>query len=299
MQGGNSKPRLNIERHLFPYYLIMPALLLYALFFILPIMSSFLLSCTDWNVYRKAINFNGLSNFLVIFKNDQFQKAIANTGKYAVVTTVFKLGLGLLLALALNRQLLTKSLIRTIFYMPAVISYVVLGLVFSSILKMDGLLNHFIHSIGFASVELDWLGNKFTALYCVMALDIWKWSGLCMAIFLAGLQSIPSDYYEASRIDGAGVGQQFRNITLPMLTPVLGINFILSFIGGITSFDSVYILTNNGPGFASIVMSTLVFTYYTKGYYGVASAMNLMLFIIVAFISIFIAAYFRRKEVEL
>ncbi|RCX18797.1 carbohydrate ABC transporter membrane protein 1 (CUT1 family) [Anaerobacterium chartisolvens] len=271
---------------LYPKYLTYPAILVFGVFFILPVAAAFILSFYDWNIDRLLTpKFIGFENFKYIFGDEYFILSARNTLVYAIITSFMKILLGLALAVVLNMQLRGRNILRTIFYLPAALSYIVVGLVFSSIFRMDGMFNNMLAGIGLAGLQTDWLGNGTTALYCACVAEIWKWSGFTMAIFIAGLQSISSDYYESARIDGASSLQQFIKITLPLLKPAISVNVTIAIIGGLKVFDSVFVMTGGGPGFASQVLNTYVYKAFGEGTLGRSSAMGIMLFIAIFIIS--------------
>lgn len=282
----------------YPYKYVMPALLIFVIFFLTPTIMGFYYSFTDWDIDKTEVTFVGLDNFIYLFKRDIFLKALKNTVLFGVVTGVLKNVIGLLLALCVNRELKTKNYLRTIFYLPSVLSMIVVGIMFNSIFAMDGMLNNVLTIIGLEQFTTDWLGNKNTAMGCVFFLEIWKWSGFHMIIYLAGLQTIPKSLMEAATVDGANKRKKFFNVTLPLLMPSVTINIVISLIGGFKVFEQVYILTNGGPGNHTQVLNTLVFQAFSQGLYGRGSAMGLILFVFIFVSSISMNKYLQSKEVE-
>lgn len=287
------------ERKRYPLYFVAPALFVFALFFVIPTLLGFYYSFTDWDIDKSTISFVGFDNFAYLLKRDIFLKAFRNTVYFGVATGVTKNVLGLLLALAVNRDLKTKNYLRTMFYLPGVLSMIVVGIMFNSILSIDGLLNNFMDIIGLGAMTTDWLGDINTAMNSVVALEVWKWAGFHMIIYLAGLQSIPETLLEAATVDGAGKVSKFFRVTLPLLMPSVTINIVISLIGGFKVFEQVYILTNGGPGNHTQVLNTLVFQAFSQGLYGRGSAMGLILFIFISLCSILMNKYLRSKEVEM
>lgn len=287
-----------LSKNRYPIKFIIPALLIFGIFFLLPTVLGFYYSFTDWDIDRKNIHFVGLENFKYLFSRDVFMKALKNTVLFGVVTGVLKNIFGLLLALGVNKELKTQKYLRTIFYLPGVLSMIVVGIMFNSIFSMNGMLNNFLISIGLEELTKDWLFNKATAMSCIMFLEIWKWSGFHMIIYLAGLQTIPKELIEASKVDGATKIKQFFHVTLPMLMPSITINIVISLIGGFKVFEQVYVLTNGGPGNHTQVLNTLVFQSFSQGLYGRGSAMGLILFIFISVVSIVMNKFLRSKEVN-
>lgn len=288
----------NLIKNRYPYKFLLPACMIFGVFFLLPTVLGFYFSFTDWDIDRSDIHFIGLDNFKYLFSRDIFMTALKNTILFGVVTGIFKNIIGLLLALGVNRDLKTKKYLRTLFYIPGVLSMIVVGIMFNSIFAMNGMLNNFLGSIGLENLTLDWLGNKKTAMSCIMFLEIWKWSGFHMIIYLAGLQTIPKELIEASTVDGASKLKRFLYITLPLLMSSITINIVISLIGGFKVFEQVYVLTNGGPGNHTQVLNTLVFQSFSQGFYGRGSAMGLLLFIFIAVISVIVNKFLRSKEVE-
>jgi len=285
----------------YPNYFTFPAIAIFTVFFALPVIAGFILSFTDWNINRLfQPKFNGLDNFIYLLQDDYFRLALSNTCKFAIITTIFIVLFGLLLAMLLNRFVFGRSFFRTLFYLPAVLSLIVVGIIFTSVLKMNGgVLNQLLTAVGLDSLTKDWLGNPQTALNCVMFVQIWKWSGFAMAIFLAGLQGIPDDYYEAAEIDGANRLQKFRAITFPLLAPAFTVVVTMNTIGGFKVFEQVYVMTGGGPGNATQVLSTYVYREFSKGTLGRSTAMGFILFLLISIIAVVINKLLTSREVEL
>ncbi len=285
----------------YPNYFTYPAIIIFTIFFAIPIILGFALSFTDWNIKRLyEPQFNGIENFIYLFKDEYFLLALKNTFIFASITTVFIVILGLLLALILNEAVKGKSFLRTLFYLPAVLSLIVVGIMFTAIFKMNnGVLNQILITLGLENLTRDWLGNKDTAMGSIIFVQIWKWSGFAMAIFLAGLQGIAKDYYEAARIDGANKLEQFKAITFPLLAPAFTVVVTMNIIGGFKVFEQVYVMTGGGPGNATQVLSTYIYKAFSKGTLGRSTAMGLILFILISMIALFINKGLRSKEVDL
>lgn len=293
-----------MDRHtskFYPNYFTIPAIIIFGVFFAVPVLAGFVLSFTDWNINRIfEPDFNGLKNFMYLFQDQYFKLALGNTFRFAMITTVAIVAVGLVLALILNSAVSGRSFFRTLFYMSAVLSLIVVGIIFTSVFKMDqGVLNQILRVIGLEGLKMDWLGNPKTALNSVIFVQIWKWSGFAMAIFLAGLQGISKDYYEAARIDGASALQQFRNITFPLLAPAFTIVVTMNTIGGFKVFEQVYVMTGGGPGNATQVLGTYIYREFSKGTLGRSTAMGLILFVLIAIISVILNKCLRSREVEM
>ncbi len=279
--------------------LLAPGFGLYLVFFLVPAAIGFWFAFTDWNMDLAHISFNGLANFRRMFADRISALAIRNTLVFSVVTTAGKNILGLGLALALNQALRSRTALRAVFFAPSILSLIVVGLVFSSILHPEGLLNAFLGSIGLSSLTRSWLATRGLVMYTIGAVEIWQWAGFHMAIYLAGLQSIPREYREAVLIDGAGPLRRFLSLTMPLIIATFNVNLVLSLIGGFKVFELVFILTNGGPGTASEVINTQIYRAFGNGEWGYGTAMNLVLFGFITLLALTVLNLLRRREVEL
>jgi len=281
---------------LYPYWLVIPAAAFIFVFYILPIGLGFVLSFTNWNIKYPTMEFVGLSNYINIWKDPEFQKALSNTLYFAGVILVVRNVFALLLALALTQKFKTANVLRSVFYLPSVLSYVVVGVIFKALFQMKGLVNQFLGMIAGKTVLIDWIGNADLALPTVMLLDLWVWTGFHMMLYIAGIQAISKEYYEAAIVDGANVWQRFKNITLPLLASTIRMSVVLTLCGGLRVFDSAKVLTNGGPGWASTTINLEVYKLFSQGFYARATAVELTLSIIL-FIGIgIIQKLFRQQE---
>lgn len=297
----NRKKKTKTIDNLYPKYFTYPAVILFLIFYAVPVIAAFIMSFTDWNIMRLfEPKFIGIKNFLYLMKDDYFSIALKNTVKFGLVTTIFIVVIGLVLALALNSKIFGKSLFRTLFYLPSVLSLIVIGIIFTAVFKMDGgVLNNLLNSIGLGFLTKDWLGTGDTALNSIIFVQIWGWSGYAMTIYLAGISGISKDYYEAATIDGANKFQQLKNITLPLLAPAFTIVVTINVIGGFKVFEQVYVMTGGGPGFSTQVLSTYVYREFSKGNLGRSTAMGLVLFILISIISLTINKILKKREVDM
>lgn len=201
-------------------------------------------------------------------------------------------------ALLLVKKFPLRNLMRTIFVLPSVLSMVIIGILFISMFRMDGMINHILEFMGLKSLTIDWLGNRKTALYIAILADVWRWSGFCMAVFVAGMQGISQDYYEAAKIDGAGWFQVLRKVTIPLLVPAFSVNITFNLIGGLKVFEQVFVVTKGGPGYASQVLGTYLFTMFSRGLLGRSTAMGLVLFVLVLAVSQTVQYFINKAEVD-
>ncbi|ASA23097.1 carbohydrate ABC transporter permease [Paenibacillus donghaensis] len=289
---------MKISKKLYSYYLIWPALLIYSIFFVLPALIGLFYSFTDWRLDRETIKFIGWDNFERIFTDKTLLLAMKNTCIFAVVTVLGKNLLGIALAVGLNMKLKSKNFLRAIFYSPSILSVLVISIVFTPMLRSEGTINRIFDAVGLHSLSQAWLTNPSIVIWTVAAVSIWQHTGFQMAIYLAGLQSISKDYYEAATIDGAGSWRSFVSITLPLLLPAININLMLTLIGGLKVFSEVFVLTGGGPGNASQVVGTIILRSFGEGSWGLGTAVNTLLFAAVTIIAIPLLIFMRRKEVS-
>ncbi|PQP81394.1 sugar ABC transporter permease [Paenibacillus sp. PCH8] len=284
-------------KNLYSYYMIFPALIIYSIFFVVPAIAGFYYSFTDWRLDRLELKFIGWDNFRKIFSDKTLILALQNTAIFAIVTVVGKNVIGLLLAVGLNMRLRTKNLLRAIFYSPSILSILVISILFTPMLRTEGTINNLLEAVGLHSLSQAWLTNPSIVIWTIAIVSIWQSAGFQMAIYLAGLQSISQEYYEAAKIDGASSWRSFFKITLPLLLPAININLMLTLIGGLKVFSEVYVMTGGGPGNASQVVGTIILRSFGEGNWGLGTAVNTLLFVVVTIIAIPLLVFMRRKEV--
>ena len=285
----------------YSYTLAIPGLLLYILFFIIPAMGGLALSFVKILGFNlSTARFGGLQNYVDVFTQPNMRRAIGNSFIFALITTIFKMGIGLSLAVALNRKMALTNALRTIFFLPAVINTVAVGLIFSSLLHpSNGLVNGFLRTVGLGALAQSWLVDTNLAIFSVCAIEIWKWSGFTMVILLSGMQTIGRDYYEAAEIDGADGFTKFKYITFPLLLPAFNNALILSIIGGLKVFDLIQATTQGGPGSATEVFGTLIYKSFGAGRLGEGCAASIILAVVIAAIALPAYKYIANREVEM
>lgn len=287
-----------MTRRMYPFYFIVIALGLYVVFTVVPSLMGLYLSLTDWNSYAKETRFVGLDNFKTIFSSEEnYLHGIKNTVIFTVATIVLKTVIGLLLAVLVNKGIRFRNFHRVVIFMPAIVPMLVVGIIFKSIFEPEhGLVNEALRAIGLEQWTQHWLTDIRWAFKSIIAVDVWKGAGYIMVILLAGLQAISHTYYEAADIDGAGAWAKFKAITLPLLMPSLTVTTVLNLLYGLKIFDTVYVLTNGGPGYATEVVYTQVFSQFTLGSYGVGTALITVLFIIMTALGYFAVKLMSREE---
>lgn len=265
---------------------IAPAFIVYVLFSILPFLYTFFYSFTDYTDMNPIdLHFVGLKNYIKVFGTPVMRQAIQNSIIYAIALTGFQTMLGLPLAVILNQKLKTKNILRAGFFFPAVFSSLIIGYLWNFIMSSSdyGLINNLLHSIGVGTV------NFFTAdraLFSVILTQVWQWTGWAMVIFLANLQSISPDLYEAADIDGATGIKKFFYVTLPLMCPSVKIVVVTGLIGGMKVFDIIYSMTSGGPGDATqTVMTVMMKKGISDGFYSTGAAFGVCFFAIVMVLS--------------
>lgn len=289
------------RKKLYPWYFAAGAALVYFLLCFLPGVLGIGYSFTDWNNFTDEINFVGLANYKQIFEgNSEYVKYIFNTVVFTIVTTVAKTVVGLALALLLTQKFIKcKNFQRMIIFSPQVMSYLVVGLVFKSMLHpTTGFLNNFLRSIGLDALAKNWLTDLKLVFPTVMTVDTWKGMGYIMVVVIAGLLSIAPEYYEAASIDGASFFQKLKCITLPLLKPVLVNVTVLNVTYGLRVFDMIYSLTNGGPGNATGVINTAVYKEFSKGNLAMGTTLSSVLFFLMLALLYFVIKSMENKEVE-
>ncbi|MBT3389013.1 MAG: sugar ABC transporter permease [Chloroflexi bacterium] len=277
---------------------VLPAVVIFSVFFIYPVASSFYISLTKWNGLNPQLDFVGLQNFAKIWEDKHFWQALGNTFKYAFFATTIQNILGMVLALAVSHKSFRGF--RVLFLIPPLLSSIALGSIWKYMFAPNGVINQLLTNFGLETWTQSWLGNPDIALYSLVATTIWRWVGMSMIIYLAGLQAIPEVIQEAASIDGANAWQRFWYITFPLIAPAFTINVVLSMIGSLKEFDLIYIMTQGGPGRATESITTFIFRQafdFTKFGYGTAVAV--VMFAIILILSLIQLTYLTRREVQL
>ncbi|QRM29206.1 carbohydrate ABC transporter permease [Microvirga sp. VF16] len=278
------------------WWFILPALVVYSYVLVYPMLSGAGYAFTNWNGLDPSYDFVGLANFKRIFSDPQAISAISMTLVMAFALVLSKVIIGLLLALALDTQIKSRNILRLIFFMPVVLTPVIMSFSWKYIFSTSGALNQVLQAIGLGNWTQQWLGDPHLALFCVIFVTGWGSIGLAMVIFLAGLQNVPKELVEAAKIDGAGGVQRLVFIILPLLAPAMTINVVIALIQGLKFFDQIYVLTGGGPGYATETLSTIIYkTSFQFGEYGYGSATALVFSVLVAAL-VYTATHFLKKR---
>jgi len=271
-----------------------PALLLVVLFVAYPLVNSFIVSLTKWNGYSQNKTFIGFENYIRMFQDKAFLLSLKNTLLYAGVSTILQQIFGLALALLVDSKLKGRNVLRTIIYLPAMISGLVMGYILYFFFQYDnGVLNDIIGWFGHGPI--DWMADSTRAVSIIIIANVWQFTGKSMIIYLAGLQGVPQAYYEAAKIDGAGKWQLFGHITLPTIFPSIVSSTIFNLIGGLKLFDVVKALTNGGPAGSTHSLATyLTYEYFEVEKAGYAGAIGVFTFVFIMIISTVTNGTFRK-----
>ena len=290
-----AKPRSAKAASAYPSWFYLPAAIIYGVLFLFPTIASLFFSLTRWTLFEAQ--FIGLDNFVQFFKEPFLVQGLVNTLVYGVVTSGLKVVLGMLLALLLTSDIIGRGYLRAVVFFPVLVSTIGVGITFTVMMHpTQGIINETIALFGLKGPG--WLTDPRFALMSVALVDVWKGVGLATVIYIAGVVSIPQDYFEAARIDGAGAWQNVREITLPLLRPATVTVVTLSLIGGLRSFDLIWAMTKGGPGFTSDVIASVIYKQYQAGFYGLSTAGNVVLFVLVAIIIVPLSVWFNRREIE-
>jgi len=264
-----------IRRRLLPYLILSPYLVHLLLFVLFPVVFSVMLTFHKWNIIA-PMEYVGLDNFRRLFQDRLFWKAVLNTLQFLLVHIPLQVVLALALAYFLNEKIILRSFFRASFFLPVVISGVVVTILWQQLYGLEtGLLNRALTAVGLNRVE--WLSNPFIAMISIAIMATWKNVGLYVILFLVGLQTVPRSYYEAAEVEGASAWQQFRYITLPAINPTIFMVLILSTIGGFSLFIEPYIMTDGGP--LNNTLSAMLYIYKQAfGYYQMGYSATLGLF---------------------
>jgi len=276
-----------------------PAVLLLLAFIVFPFGLAIKTSFYNWNGYSQKMKFIGIENYIRMFSDAHFWLSFKNTLIYGFGSTILQNILGLSFALLVNSRFRGNNVVRTIVYMPIMISGLIMGFIMTFFFSYDnGVLNEIV--MYFGGERKDWLNSGAFGVTAITLINSIQYMGTCMIIYLAGLQGIPKMYYEAAAIDGVGKGGAFRYITMPLLIPSIQSAVILNLIGGLKLYDGVISLTNGGPVFQThSVMSYISYEYFIDEYAGYSGAIGIFIFLFIMLVSTIGNKYFASKEVEM
>ena len=275
-----------------------PALVILLFFVIYPFFQTVSLSFMRWNGYGKKMTYIGLKNYQDMIQDSNFFLSFRNTIIYGVGCTLLQNIFGLAIALMVNTRFKGNNAVRTIVYMPIMVAGVVMGYIMYFFLTFNrGIINDFTALFGIAPV--DWLASPFWAVFFVLITNSWQYVGNSMVMYLAGLQNIPTMYYEAAAVDGASSRQRFVSITLPLLMPSIQTSIVTNLIGSLKLYGIIIALTNGGPGHSSESLTTYITNrYFQAEKAGYAAAIGIVAFLFIMLVSNVLNRYFNSKEVQ-
>lgn len=274
----------------------LPILIMYFVFFIIPLLMGMKNSFTDWSGTSPDYNFIGLKNYIEIFQDERFRNALIFNFKYTILLTVGTVIISLLIAVILNQKIKGRGFFRSVYFLPAILSLVTVGLIwnelFYRVVPMIG------EATGWKLFESSWLGSPKLAMYAILVVNLWQGCATPIVLILAGLQSISKDLYEAASIDGANAWQKFRAITIPYLIPVLNIVIVTSVKSGLTVFDYIKAMTDGGPMQSTESVGILIYNHaMQEGKFGYSVAESMILFILIALVSVLTMRLTSNKKV--
>jgi len=277
---------------------LLPALAVYAVFLIYPIVQSGVLSFSSWAGPGRPKIPVGLGNYAELLKDPIFWLSLRNTGALLLVSIFLQLPIGLGLAMIVTSARRARRFWRAVYFLPTLMSTVAVAILWRFIYSPEyGIINGFLRWVGLDSLAQGWLGQTSTALWAVIGANLWQWAPFYMIIYIAAILGIDQDVYEAAAMDGATGSQQFRFITLPLLVPVLITTSILSLAGSIKAFDLVYIMTLGGPSNSTELLATYMFRQGFRNYrLGYASAVAMVMFAITFVVTVIVLVRSNRSQ---
>lgn len=282
---------------IYPTYMMVLPLTVFTLFFLIPSTVGFTYAFTDWSSFVSDVHFVGLKNFLAIIQERSLSKAAVNTMIFAGVKTVMVTLLGFVFAVPMDRALRTRNALRTVYYIPAIFSTLVVGLIFNALFdSRHGTVNAILTRLGLESWIMPWLGSRWPAVFAISFAEVWRNIGYAIVITLAGLQSISHDLIEAATVDGANSWKLFSHVKLPLIMPSVNVNILFSLIYGLKMFDLVYVMTGGGPGHDTETFGTLMVNEMANGRFAASVAVNLVFTVVLILITIAYQKFSSRWE---
>jgi multiple sugar transport system permease protein len=277
-----------------------PGVLVYVCFVLAPIVLAVGYSLTNYNPFNPPTKYVGLRNYQLLWQDQEFLTALRVTTVLTLIVVIVPNVLGLAVALLLDRRGWLYNTMRSVFFTPVILSSVVVSVIWSRLLDAEGPVNRGLHALGVADPP-GWLSDPNYALYSMASIVSWQWLGFCVVVYLAGLQGVPAELQEAASIDGAGPVRRFRAVTWPLLAPALTINTVLLLISAFKMYDYVKVITNGGPGAGTT--ATIAFNVLQTGldfnHGGYASAMAVVMLVLVAVVTGVVLKILQRREIDL
>lgn len=274
----------------------LPILLMYCFFFVIPMLMGMKNSFTDWSGTSQTYHFIGIQNYTKIFQDERFRNALFFNFKYTLLLTIATVLISVVVALVLNQKIKGRTFFRSVFFLPAILSLVTVGLIWNELFyRMIPLIGE---ATGWSLFKSSWLGSPKFAMYAILIVNLWQGCAIPIVLLLAGLQSVPADLYEAAAIDGANAFKRFRTITVPYLIPVLNIVIVTCVKGGLTTFDYIKAMTDGGPMQSTESVGILIYSHaMQEGRFGYSVAESMILFVIIAVVSLLTMRLTNNKKV--
>ena len=285
-----------LNRNHILFLFTLPILIMYCVFFIIPLLMGMKNSFTDWSGTSPDYNFIGIKNYIDIFQDERFRNALIFNFKYTILLTVGTVIISLIIAIVLNQKIRGRGFFRSVFFLPAILSLVTVGLIWNELFyRVIPLIGE---ATGWGLFESSWLGSPKLAMYAILLVNLWQGCATPIVLLIAGLQSVPQDLYEAAAIDGANAWQRFKSITIPYLIPVLNIVIVTSVKGGLTTFDYIKAMTDGGPMQSTESVGILIYNHaMQEGRFGYSVAESMILFLIIALVYIVTMRMTENKKV--
>jgi raffinose/stachyose/melibiose transport system permease protein len=291
---GDTRLRVQIN----PFYFVIPALSLYIIFFITPILLNVGAAFTDWSSYHREISFAGLKNFKRMIENGDLLHITKNTILFTITVVTLQNIFGFLLALALKDETRLNGFLRALLFYPAIVAIVVWGYLFQTILHPTGLFNKLLSFVFVQDISIAWLGDIKYTIFVVGFVNTWMWTGFSMMIYVAAINAISPSIMEAGEIDGLRPLGMIRHIIIPLIIPGVTTSVLISTVGSLKVFDIIMVLTKGGPGNATHVFNTWIYETFGQGLLGYASAMNIFLIVFISIIAFPIYQQLSKRVVE-
>jgi raffinose/stachyose/melibiose transport system permease protein len=293
---GRTTTRVRRPQPAQPWWFLAPAFVVLITFFLVPTLYNLIYAFTDWSSFKTAINPVGFDNFRSLASNGILLADLRITLIYAALVAVFQNLFGLVLALLLEADTRLNRFARVMFFIPVIMSALAVGYVFQALLKPEGAVNSILGSVTGHSINYAWLDDTHWTLLYVALIHSWKWMGLAMLIYLAGLKTINTDVLAAARIDGANAWQTFWRVRFPLLAPAVTFNVATALLGSMNSFDVVQATTGGGPAQTTEILNIFIYRTFGQGLFAQATTMSLVLLLVVVLMAFPTIWLLRRRE---
>ncbi len=286
------------RRHSVPFAFAWPSIVLVLVFYFTPIIVGFVMAFTNWSSYSDRWRVIGFANFVSLWREGTLSSTLSVTLRFAAFFTIVSNAIALMLALLLERTNRLNSFFRTVLFIPVLISPLAAGYLFRGIFALDGPLNEVLSAVSFSEVRVEWLGSTTWTIFLVSVVQVWKSFGIYMLVYIAALSTVPEELIAAAKVDGASWWQLITHVKLPLIGQGFTFNVALALIGALQTFELVVAMTLGGPGTSTSVLNLLVWRTYGTGTFGYASAISMVLFVVVALLALPLIKFLRGREVD-